>query len=174
MAPSKDSRETEDTAPSKDSGQTQDTAPIKDSWETEESASEGSSEHDARTQPEDEEETYTPVEFVCDEHLKDTWWARDRAARLRLPPSRPARAVPSCKCPPTGAGILRGDRSLRNAAYERGACTKAERDATALSQIGSKPTPTPAQEATTRDKAWIKILRCIRTTRLWPSREWDV
>ena len=146
-APSKGSRETEETASRKDSGQTQDTAPIEDSWETEESASEGSSEHDAGTQPEVEEETYTPVEFVCDEHLKDTWWARDRAARLRLPPSqRPARAVPSSKCPPTGAGILLCDRSLRNAAYERGECTKAERDATALSQIGLKPTPTPAQE----------------------------
>jgi len=115
------------------------------------------------------------VEFVCDEALKDTWWARDRAARLRLPPSqRPARITPLSKCAPTGAGTLLRDRSLRNAAYERGACTKAERDATALSQIGLRPTPKPAQEVTARDKAWIKILRCIRTTRLWPSREWDV
>ena len=152
---------------------TDNTAPSQDSWETEESAGEGASESDSETETEDEEEAYTPVEFVCDEHLKDTWWARDRAARLRLPLSqRPARIGPSSKCPPTGAGILLRDRSLRNAAYERGACTKAERDATILSQI-LRPTPTPAQEVTTR-KAWIKILRCIRTTSLWPSREWAV
>jgi hypothetical protein len=143
------------------------TAPSKDAWETEESASKGSSEHETGAQPEVEEEAYTPVEFVYDEHLKDTWGARDRY-------QRPAKAVPSSKCPPTGAGILLRDRSLRNRAYERGECTKAERDATALSQIGLKPTPTPAQEETTRDKAWIKILRCIRTTRLWSSREWGV
>ena len=154
---------------------TDNTAPSEDSWETEESAGEGASESDSETETEDEEEAYTPVEFVCDEHLKNTWWARDRAAKLRLPPShRPARAGSSSKCPPTGAGILLRDRSLRNAAYERGACTKAERDATLLSQLGLRPTPTPAQEVTTRDKAWINILRCIRTARLWPSREWDV
>ena len=70
MAPSKDSWETADTASSKDSGQTKDTAPSEASWETEASASEGCSEHEAGTQPKDEEEAYTPVEFVFDEHLK--------------------------------------------------------------------------------------------------------
>jgi len=138
------------------------TAPSKDAWETEESASKGSSEHEAGTHPEVAKEAYAPAEFVYDEHLEDTWGARDRY-------QRPARAVPSSKGPPTGAGILLRDRSLRNRAYECGECTKAERDATALSQIGLKPTPTPAQEVTTRDEAWIKILRCIRTTRLWTS-----
>ena len=54
--------------------ETEDTALSEDSWETEESAGEGTSESDSETETEDEEEAYTPVEFLCDEHLKDTWW----------------------------------------------------------------------------------------------------
>jgi hypothetical protein len=71
-----------------------------------------------------------------------------------------------------GAEILVRDMCLRRRAYERGECTKKERDATIVSQFGAKPTPTPDQEVTARDRAWIKIHRCIRTTRIAPWCTW--
>ena len=158
-----------DSEPEIEDGDGVASAPNEDTSEGEE-ASETDSEPESEK---DEEVASAPRVFVCDEALADTWWARDRRARLQLSPRlRPRFTQP--KWAPTRAEASLRDKSLRNAAYERGACTKLERDATFLSQTDLLPTPIPNQEITARDAAWIKLHRCIRTTRLWPSRDWDV
>ena len=157
-----------DSEPGSEDGEEVASAPSEDTSECEEV-----SEIDSEPESEDGEEVASaPRVFVCDEALADTWWARERRARLQLSPRlRPRFTQP--KVTPTRAQASLRDKSLRNGAYERGACTKLERDATILASLGLRPTPKPAQEVTARDAAWIKLHRCIRTTRLWLSRDWD-
>jgi hypothetical protein len=119
-------------------------------WGAGKPASEASSKHEAGAKPKD------------DVH---PWNEPDDYPNFSTTPR-------SSKSPPVGAEILVRDKCLRRRAYERGECTKKERDATIVSQFGLKPTPTPDQEVTARDRAWIKILRCIRTTRIAPWCTW--